>query len=87
MSPNLMAARQPLLLVTHQGEMLDANTRAAGRLRPDAELVVLPLKAANAMDADPVAFVAAVVANVVRSGRQAGRSLGPTPTEPCISAG
>ena len=85
MSPNLLAARQPLLLVTHDGEMLDANTRAAGRLRPDADLVTLPLQAANALDADPAAFVAAVVANLSRTGRQADRKPAPTPTEPCIS--
>ena len=86
MSPNLVGARHPLLLVTHDGEMLDANTRAASRLRPDAELAVLPLQAANALDADPVAFVAVVVANLTGTGRQADRSPMPTLTEPWISA-
>ncbi len=61
MAPNLAASRQPLLLVTHPGEMLDAHTRAAARLRPAAELATLPLRCPNAMDADPAAFVEAVV--------------------------
>ena len=78
MSPNLVASRQPLLLVSHDGEMLDANTRAAGRLRPDAELAALPLQCANAMDADPAGFVAVVVADLVRNGRQVDRNPDPS---------
>ncbi len=65
MSPNLSADRHPLLLITHEGEMLDAETRSAQTLRPDAELARLPVRCANAMDADPGAFVA-VVANYLR---------------------
>ena len=53
MAPALTADRHPLLLITHDGEMLDANTRAAHALRPDAEFVDLPARCAVAMDADP----------------------------------
>ena len=74
MAPNLVASRHPLLLVTHGGEMLDANTRAAERLRPDAELATLPLQCANAMDADPAAFVAVVADYLKRDARRRDRS-------------
>ena len=74
MAPNLAASRQPLLLVTHDGEMLDANTRAASRLRPDADLATLPLQTGNALDADPAAFVAEVVVYLTRTRRQVDRN-------------
>jgi pimeloyl-ACP methyl ester carboxylesterase len=61
MTPALLAARQPLLLITHVGEFLDANTRAGARLRPDARLVELPESANMAMDDAPAALAAAVV--------------------------
>ncbi len=60
MAPALTGNRHPLLLITHEGEMLDANTRAAHALRPDAELLVFDTRCAVAMDADPAGFVAAV---------------------------
>jgi pimeloyl-ACP methyl ester carboxylesterase len=60
MAPALAADRRPLLLLTHPGEMLDANTRAAHGLRPDARLISLPTACATAMDAAPREFVDAV---------------------------
>lgn len=67
MSPNLTVSRHPLLLVTHKGEMLDANTYAAKLLRPDAQLVALPVQCANVMDADAWAFVAVVSSFMAQS--------------------
>lgn len=61
LEPAYLAMTQPILLITHKGEMLDEATRAAKALKPDAELVVLDLDGGVAMDAAPEAFAAAVV--------------------------
>jgi pimeloyl-ACP methyl ester carboxylesterase len=62
MTPAFMRAKQPMLLITYPGEMLDANTDAAAALRPDAAVTVLPISKGPAMDVDPEGFVAAVTA-------------------------
>jgi pimeloyl-ACP methyl ester carboxylesterase len=60
MTPAFIKATHPMLLMTHEGEMLDANTHAAAALRPDAALISLPISKGPAMDVDPEGFVAAV---------------------------
>lgn len=59
--PALLAATQPILLLTNAEEMFDANTREAARLRPDATLVDLNVASAMAMDDAPEAMVQAIV--------------------------
>jgi len=60
MTANLRAAPQPVMLLTHPGEMLDKNTRAAQSVRPDATLVALDIDSPYAVDGDPAAFAQAV---------------------------
>jgi hypothetical protein len=60
MTPALRSAPHPVMLLSNTGEMLDANTRAAKAVRPDAELVVLEKECAIAMDGDTQSFVDAV---------------------------
>lgn len=71
MVPALLAARQPLLLLSNPGEMLDANTRAAAELRPDATFVMLETPGQMAPDDDPEGLAQAIIAfvNTVEAGR------------------
>ena len=62
MGPAFARLTQPLLLITHEGEMLDEATRLGKTLKPHAELVVLDLDGGVAMDSAPDAFAAAVIA-------------------------
>jgi pimeloyl-ACP methyl ester carboxylesterase len=62
MAPAFARLAQPLLLITHKGEMLDEATRSGKVLKPHAQLVVLDLDGGVAMDSAPEAFAAAVVA-------------------------
>ena len=62
MAPAFARLTQPLLLITHEGEMLDEATRLAKTLKPEAQLVVLDLDGGVAMDGAPEAFAAALVA-------------------------
>jgi hypothetical protein len=64
MVPSLLAAKQPLLLISNPGEMLDANTTAAAKLRPDADYVMLATPGQIAMDDDPEGIARAVIAFV-----------------------
>jgi pimeloyl-ACP methyl ester carboxylesterase len=66
MAPALRAATQPLLLIGHPGEMLLSNTQAAAALRPDAELAMLELDCAMAMDADPKGLAETVIRFIAR---------------------
>jgi pimeloyl-ACP methyl ester carboxylesterase len=61
MAPALLAATQPLLLISHPGEMLEANTQAAAALRPDARYVSIDTDAPIAMDGNPAALAAAII--------------------------
>jgi haloalkane dehalogenase len=61
MAPSFERLTQPLLLITHKGEMLDEATRRGKTLKPHAELVVLDLDGGVAMDMAPEALAAAVV--------------------------
>lgn len=61
MTPSFLAMRQPLLLISHPGEMLDANTRAAAALRPDARFISLAVEGPVAMDDDPSQLADAVI--------------------------
>ncbi|HEX7857064.1 MAG TPA: alpha/beta fold hydrolase [Sphingobium sp.] len=72
MVPALLAARQPLLLISNPGEMLDANTTQAAALRPDAKYVMLETPGQMAMDDDPegIARAAITFVNTVESGRE-----------------
>ena len=63
-TPSFEQVTQPILLITHDGEMLDGATRAAAAMKPGAKLVVLDVKGGMAMDSAPEAFAAAVVAFV-----------------------
>lgn len=59
--PALLAATQPLLLLSHAGEMLESQTREAARLRPDAAYISLPIEGALAMDTAPDVLAKAVI--------------------------
>jgi len=61
MTPSLKAVGHPLLLITHPGEMLHANTTVAHAVKPEAELVVLDTNCPVAMDGAPEALAEAVV--------------------------
>jgi pimeloyl-ACP methyl ester carboxylesterase len=61
MAPAFERLTQPLLLITHAGEMLDEATRAGKEMKPDAKLVVLDLDGGVAMDSAPEALAAAVI--------------------------
>jgi pimeloyl-ACP methyl ester carboxylesterase len=56
MRPAFLAATQPLLLMSHPGEMLEEHTRKAATLRPDALYISLPITGSMAMDLDPSAL-------------------------------
>jgi pimeloyl-ACP methyl ester carboxylesterase len=60
MVPAFLAASQPLLLISHPGEMLQANTAEAAKLRPDAKFVELEAHGLIAMDFDPAALARTV---------------------------
>ena len=77
MTADFMAARHPLLLITHAGEMLDANTRAARALRPEAALAELGVTCAAAMYEAPDALAAAVVAFLKTPEAEAALQAGP----------
>ncbi|HEX7872949.1 MAG TPA: alpha/beta fold hydrolase [Sphingobium sp.] len=64
MVPALIAATQPILLISNPGEMLDANTSAAAALRPDADYVMLATPGKMAPDDDPEGLANAVIAFV-----------------------
>jgi len=61
MTPAYQALTQPVLLITHRGEMLDAATREAKAMKPEAELAVLDVEGGVAMDSAPDAFATAVL--------------------------
>ena len=61
MGPALKAIQSPLLLLSHQGEMLHSCTLAAQALRPDATLVTMKTEGVFAMDSDPEELVAEVM--------------------------
>jgi pimeloyl-ACP methyl ester carboxylesterase len=61
MAPSFERLTQPLLLITHKGEMLDEATRLGKTLKPDAKLVELDLDGGVAMDMAPEAFAGAVI--------------------------
>ncbi|MFT3966469.1 MAG: alpha/beta hydrolase [Sphingobium sp.] len=71
MVPALLAAAQPILLLSNSGEMLDANTRKAAELRPDADFVMLETPGQMAPDDDPEGLAKAIIAfvNKVETGR------------------
>lgn len=62
MGPSFKRLTQPLLLITHKGEMLDEATRAGKAIKPDAQLAVLDLDGGVAMDMAPEALAAALIA-------------------------
>lgn len=62
MGPAFARLTQPLLLITHEGEILDEATRLGKTLKPEAELAVLDLKGGVAMDGAPDAFAAVLIA-------------------------
>ncbi|MET0238665.1 MAG: alpha/beta hydrolase [Sphingobium sp.] len=62
MAPALAVVKQPILLISNPGEMLDSNTQAARALRPDADYVMLPTAGQIAMDDDPAGLAEAVLA-------------------------
>ena len=65
MRPALLAAQVPLLLLSHPGEMFEAHTHEAARLRPDARHVPLPIEGPLAMDHDPAVLARAVIDFIV----------------------
>ena len=60
-APAYAAVDHPILLITHPGEMLDAQSRAAHALKPGSTLKVLDFGQGVAMDSAPEAFAAAIV--------------------------
>jgi pimeloyl-ACP methyl ester carboxylesterase len=66
MTDALAADRHPLLLISHAGEMLDANSRAAHALRPDAAWVSLETPCATAMDGNPGPWSEAIIQFLAR---------------------
>jgi pimeloyl-ACP methyl ester carboxylesterase len=61
MAPAFDALAQPVLLITHPGEMLDAATRAAAAIKPESRLAVLDIDGGVAMDAAPEMFAAILI--------------------------
>jgi pimeloyl-ACP methyl ester carboxylesterase len=61
MAPAFRALKQPVLLITHAGEMLDAATRAAASVKPEAQLAVLDIDFGVAMDAAPKQLAAVLM--------------------------
>lgn len=70
--PSLLAARQPILLISNPGEMLDENTRRAVGLRPDADFVSLDTSGPMAMDDDPEGLGRAVATFIARVAMSEG---------------
>lgn len=67
MSDDLKAVTAPILLLSNQGEMLHANTEAAHKLRPDAELITMRTDGSMAMDSDPQELADTVTAFLQRA--------------------
>jgi len=61
MAPVLDACTHPILLITHEGEMLDAMTRRTQSAKPDATLVDLGVPCRIALFEEPERLCAAVV--------------------------
>jgi pimeloyl-ACP methyl ester carboxylesterase len=61
MAPSLHACAHPILLITHEGEMLDAMTRATHAAKPEALLVDLGLRCKIALFEAPELLSATVV--------------------------
>lgn len=62
MTPAFLATKQPILLISNPGEMLDANTQQAAALRPEAKNVMLATRGSIAMEDDPQELARAVIA-------------------------